>query len=452
MSASNHEPSATLHHAESERLAARARRVFPGGTTRATVRSQPFPIYAQSGAGPYLIDVDGHRYLDLNNNFTTLIHGHCFAPIVEAVTRAARTGTCFANPTALEIELAELIIGRVPGIETLRFVNTGTEAVMFAIKAARAVTGRAKIAKFEGAYHGSYDWAEVSEAAHPGNWGRAEQPLSSPPYAGTPPSVLEEVVVVPFNDIARTRALIERHAAELACVLIDLMPGRAGLVPIESDYLHMLREVTRRHGILLIDDEVLNFRQAYEGAAHRFGVQPDLVTFGKIIGGGLPIGAIGGPRALMDVFSASDTAASVPQSGTFSANPVSMGAGLACMRALTREAFAHLESLGDYARAGLQELFRRKGWPFSVTGQASLLRVHARPIPPRSYREAHPTPPERAMLANVAEGLLARGFIAPTAASWSFSTPMTRTHIDDLIAACADIPDPSATTGSHSTP
>ncbi len=424
---------------ESSQLAARARRVFPGGSTRITVRRQPFPIYAQRGEGPYLIDVDGNRYLDLNNNFTTLIHGHCFPPIVAAATRAVRSGVCFAHPTRFEIELAETLVERVPGVEAVRFVNTGTEAVMFAIKAARATTGRAKIAKFEGAYHGSYDWAEVSEAAHPGNWGAIERPQSTPPYANAPRSVLDEVIVIPFNDIERSRALIEANAADLACVLIDLMPGRVGLVPIESSYLRMLREVTHRHGILLVDDEVLNFRQSYQGAAHRFGVQPDLITFGKIIGGGLPVGAIGGSQRIMSVFGALETLPAVPQGGTFAANPLTMSAGLASLQALTPAAFEHLEILGEYARIGLRELFARKSWAFSVTGQASLLRIHARPEPPRSYREAHATPGERAVLTNLAEQLLKRGFIAPTSASWCLSTPMTRTHIDDLLAAAADI-------------
>jgi glutamate-1-semialdehyde 2,1-aminomutase len=441
MSSPENATATTRSHAESARLASRARRVFPDGTTRATLQRQPHLLYAQSGAGPYLVDVDGHRYLDLNNNFTTLIHGHCFPPVVAALTRAIHTGTCFAHPTCLEIDLAELIVARVPGVDAVRFVNTGTEAVMFAIKAARAFTGRPKIAKLEGAYHGSYDWAEVSEAATPGNWGPIERPQSTPPYSGTPRTVLDDVVVLPFNDVSHARALLEAQANELACVLIDLMPGRAGLVPIDADYLRMLRDLTQRHGILLVDDEVLNFRQAYEGAAHRFGVQPDLMTFGKIIGGGLPIGAIGGARRVMEVFSALETAPAVPQGGTFSANPLSMSAGLACMQALTRDAFAHLESLGEYTRAGLRELFESKGWPFTVTGQASLLRIHARSTPPRTYREAYATPAERAVLASLSAQLLERGFIAPTSASWSLSTPMTRTHINDLLGACADIKD-----------
>jgi glutamate-1-semialdehyde 2,1-aminomutase len=439
MSSAKSNASSATNRASSAQLARRASGVFPDGSTRSTLLRKPYPIYADRGEGPNVIDVDGNSYLDLNNNFTTLIHGHCFPPVVQAVSDAVRTGTCFANPTRLEIELAELLIERVPGLEAVRFVNTGTEAIMFAIKAARAFTGRPRIAKFEGAYHGSYDWAEVSEASQPQDWGDVRQPRSTPPYRGVPKSVLEEVVPLPFNDISNTRALLEFHASDLACVIMDLMPGRAGLVPIERNYLDLLRETTQRHGILLIDDEVLNFRQSYEGAASRFGVMPDLMTFGKIIGGGLPIGAIGGPRRIMDVFNAGKARAAVPQGGTFSANPLSMTAGLAGMRALTRDAFKELDELGDYARSRLTELFKRKRWPFTVTGQASLLRVHARAEAPRSYRDAYATPEERSVLTHLSERLLDRGFIAPTSASWCLSTPMTRRHIDDLIDACADI-------------
>jgi glutamate-1-semialdehyde 2,1-aminomutase len=181
---------------------------------------------------------------------------------------------------------------------------------------------------------------------------------------------------------------------------------------------------------------VLNFRQAYAGAAQRLGVRPDLMTFGKIIGGGLPIGAVGGSRAIMEVFSARNGNPAVPQGGTFSANPLSMSAGIAAMRALTHDTFAELESLGDYARNGLARIFHNK---FAITGQASLLRIHARPVVPRSYREALPTAAEQAALGHLSERLLERGFFVPPAGTWCLSTPMTRRHIDELLAACADI-------------
>ncbi|MER8887821.1 aminotransferase class III-fold pyridoxal phosphate-dependent enzyme, partial [Mesorhizobium sp. M0816] len=211
--------------AQSTRLFARGHTVFPDGTTRATVERDPTPRYVLRGEGAYLVDVDGQRFLDLNNNFTTLIHGHGFAPALDAVARMLRDGTCFSNPTAHEIDLAELLVDRIPAVEQIRFVNTGTEAVMFAIKAARAFTGRPGIAKIEGAYHGSYDWAEAGQGGTPSIWGSPEAPVAVPAYAGTPASVADEVVILRFNDADGARRRIAAAADRLACILLDPMPS-----------------------------------------------------------------------------------------------------------------------------------------------------------------------------------------------------------------------------------
>lgn len=424
-------------HAASERLFDRAKSVMPGGTTRFTVQRSPTPIYMSDGEGAWLTDVDGNRYLDFNNNYTTLIHGHAFGPVVEAVSRQLRSGTCFANPTEHEIALSEILCARAPSAEKLRYVNTGTEAVMFALKAARAFTGRTKIAKLEGAYHGAYDWAEVSESSNPDNWGERE-PASVPFAAGTPASVLEEVVVVPFNDIDTTTDLLERHAAELACLLIDLVPSRAGLIPLDPDYVEAIQDLTKRHGILLISDEVLNFRQSYHGAAARFGLEPDLITLGKIIGGGLPIGAVGGSSEVMAVFDNSDSDAPLPQGGTFSANPLSMVAGIASMKALDPAAFERLERLGEEVWARLSAAIEARGLPAVVTGSGSLFRVHFKARPPRTYREFWPAPFEVKLLRQMARSMLARGVIMPPTSCSSLSTAMTEADIDVFVSAfCA---------------
>lgn len=310
-----------------------------------------------------MFDVDGRRFLDLNGNFTTLIHVHNFEPVIAAVTRQLRSGTCFANTTIGEIDLAELICGRVPGVESHRFVNTGTEAVMFAIKAARAFSGRPAVAKIEGAYHGSYDWAEISLASAPQNWGPPETPAPVPYYRGAPPSVLEEVIPLRFNQPSLAEQVIEANASKLGAILIDMMPGRAGYITPTPEFLSAIQRVARKHGILIIADEVLNFHLGYQGSAARYGLAADIFTFGKIIGGGLPIGAIGGRRHVMSVFDASKGRPTVPQGGTFSANPLSMSAGLASMKALDHAAFAHLESLGDKLRDRLRTAIARRGVP-----------------------------------------------------------------------------------------
>lgn len=345
---------------------ARAQRVFPDGTTRVTIDRDPTPRYVDRGEGAYVFDVDGRRFLDLNGNFTTLIHGHDFEPVIAAVTRQLRSGTCFANPTLSEIDLPKLICGRAPGVEALRFVNTGTEAVMFAIKAARAFSGRPAIAKIEGAYHGSYDWAEISLASAPQNWGPPEMPAPVPSYRGAPPSVLEEVIPLRFNQPSLAEQLFEANASKLGAILIDVMPGRAGYITPTPEFVGAIQRAAHKHGILIIADEVLNFRLGYQESAGRYGLAADIFTFGKIIGGGLPIGAIGGRRDVMSVFDASKGRPTVPQGGTFSANPLSMSAGLASMTALDHAAFAYLESLGDKLRDQLRTAIARRGVPFSV--------------------------------------------------------------------------------------
>ncbi|WP_225174767.1 aminotransferase class III-fold pyridoxal phosphate-dependent enzyme, partial [Bradyrhizobium sp. IC4060] len=235
----------------------RAQKVFPDGTSRLTIERNPAPLYIERGMGSYLFDVDGRSFLDLNCNFTTLIHGHAFGPVVEALTHQLRRGTCFANPTEKEIELAELLCGRIPQVDRVRFVNTGTEAVLFAIKAARAFTGRPKIAKLEGAYHGAYDWVEVSQAATPDNWGDAIEPKSTALYRGMPASVLDEVVVFRFNDVEGVRRLISLNARDVAAIILDPMPSRGGLVAAKPEFMAAVQESARKNGILVIADEVL---------------------------------------------------------------------------------------------------------------------------------------------------------------------------------------------------
>lgn len=420
--------------ARSARTFERASAVMPGGTTRVTIPRQPTPIYAAEGKGAWLTDVDGNRYLDLNNNFTTLIHGHAFEPMIAAVERQLRSGTCFANPTELEVTHAEMLCQRVPSIERVRYVNTGTEAVMFAIKAARAVTGRQGVAKLEGAYHGGYDWVEVSEDSTPDNWGGRE-PASVPYARGTPDSVLRDVVVIPFNDLETTAALLERHGPDLACFVIDVVPSRAGLIPPAPGYLDTVRELTRRHGVLLISDEVLNFRQSYQGAAARFGLEPDLITLGKIIGGGLPIGAVGGHADAMAVFDSSEGAPPLPQGGTFAANPLSMAAGVASLQALDTAAFDKLERLGQSVRDGVAHAIATRDLPMVVTGTASLFRVHAKPATPTSYREAWAPPAEADLLNAMSRFMLDQGVIMPAQTTSSLSTAMDESDVAHFLAA-----------------
>lgn len=412
-----------------------AAKLLPGGVSRATIERDPIPRYMSRGAGAYLFDVDDQRFLDLNNNFTTLIHGHAFPPVVEAVSEQLRNGSCFASPTRFEVKLAELLTERLPGVEMIRFVNTGTEAVMFAIKAARAISGRTAIAKIEGAFHGAYDWAEVSLGSSPANWGPPERPSSTPAYRGMPRSVLSDTLVLRFNQAEEARRLIRENAHNLAAVLLDPMPGRAGLIPPDPDFLAALQEACREHGILLISDEVLNLRQSYHGAAARFGIEPDIVVMGKIIGGGLPIGAIGGRRDVMEVFGDKDGKAILSQSGTFSANPLSLVAGIAAMESLNEEAFDRLEQLGNRLRQGLRQSIRERGVPFCVTGTASLFRIHPRAHEPNEFRDAYLTEDGKATMRQMTRYLAQKGILMPPEAAACLSTPMQEQECDFVVNA-----------------
>ncbi|MCC8948195.1 aspartate aminotransferase family protein [Bradyrhizobium sp. Arg62] len=411
----------------------RAQLVFPDGTSRITIERDPIPLYIERGAGSYLIDVDGRRYLDLNCNFTTLIHGHAFAPVVEALTHQLQRGSCFANPTESEIELAELLCGRIPQVERVRFVNTGTEAVLFAIKAARAFTGRSQIAKFEGAYHGAYDWGEVSLAATPDNWGDHTAPRSTAFYRGTPASVLDEVVVLRFNDVEGVRRLLSLHAHKLAAVVLDPMASRAGLIPPTPEFIAAVQETSRKNGVLVIADEVLNLRQSFVGASARYGLAPDLLAMGKIIGGGLPIGAIGGRGDVMKVFDASAGRPLLPQGGTFSANPLSMTAGLAAMRRLDHAAFEYLDMLGNIVRDGIGRAISNRGAPLCVAGATSLFRIHPMVKIPNDYREAHPAPAGVNVMRQLTRFFAENGIILPHGAVASLSTPMVRADAEFIV-------------------
>lgn len=417
----------------------RAQNVFPAGVTRATIERDPHPIYIRSGEGAYVTDVDGKRYLDLNNNFTTLIHGHCFAPVSEAVLRQVRDGACFANPTPHEIALAELLVERISAAERVRFVNTGTEAVMFAIKAARTFTGKPAIARFVGAYHGAYDWAEIGQngrAGHTGNGGPAV-----PGYAGQPQTVADDVILLDFNDSETTEERIVSNAKRLAAILVDPMPSRAGLLAPKPGFLVRLSTLAAQHGILVIADEVLNLRQGYSGASPRYGLRPDLVTAGKIIGGGLPIGAICGRQDVMSVFGSSDGATRLSQGGTFSANPLSMVAGLAAMQALQAADFQRLEALGDDLRHRLARTASKHGARFCVNGAASLFRIHAKSEIPSRYEDAVETAQQKEMSLSLVRHFREHGILLPMGAAACLSTPMGHQEIDLIISVFEDFLD-----------
>lgn len=424
---------------ESARLFADAQTVLPGGNTRTTVYMAPYPPYADSGEGCWITDVDGDRRLDCINNYTALLHGHAHPNVVEAVIRRVRQGSAFALPTREEIALAALLSERLPAVDQVRFTNSGSEAVMMAIKAARAFTGRPKIAKFEGAYHGSYDYVEVSLATSPDTWGDRSAPASIPYYKGMPESVLDEVVVLPFNRTGAAVALIEKHAGELAAVILDPVPNRVGLIPAEQDFLEAMRDVTTAHGILLIFDEVISFRIGYQGAQGLFQIRPDITALGKIIGGGFPVGGVGGRADVMAVFDPRGGAPAVPHGGTFNANPVTMAAGLETMRLADREQFQRLDELGAKFRGGIEDCFKHAGLPGRVTGVGSLFRIHATDRELTDYRSTRLNATESQGFARLVRRLLERGVLISPTGLGCVSTPMGDAELEwflETFSAC----------------
>jgi len=418
---------------ESRRLFERARKVMPGGNTRTTVFIDPFPIYAARGEGCRIWDVDGNVYYDCINNFTALIHGYNHPDVTAAAIDQMPLGTAFGAPTVSEIELAELLVERLPSVEQVRFANSGTEGVMMAIKAARAFTGRPKIVKIEGAYHGSYDFAEVSLDSSPANWG--DMPASTPYAKGTPRGVLEDVIAVPFNDIEVLRAVFAAHGREIAGVLIDPMPNRAGLIPARKDYLDAMVAIAHAAGALVIFDEVISFRLGYSGAQGLWDIRPDLTALGKIIGGGFPVGAVGGRADIMAVFDPTHGKPALPHGGTFTANPVTMRAGLAAMRALTEDSFVRLDRLGALLREEIGTSLRRHGLDGQCVGLGSLFKVHFTSRPVTDYRSVYPGPAERKKLDAFHKGLLDRGVLSASYALFALSTPMTEDDARGILSA-----------------
>ena len=412
----------------------RARAVLPSGNSRATVFFKPYPLYAVSGAGCMVTDADGVARIDFLNNYTSLIHGHGHPAVLAAARAQIETITAVGLPTESEIDLAELLVDRLAGVDQVRFANSGTEAVMMAIKAARAYTGRPAIAKVEGAYHGAYDFAEVSQISLPTNWGAADHPASARAYHGQPQSVLDEVVVLPWNDVAASRALLEANAARLAGVLIDPMPSRVALSKIDPDYLDMLRSFTAKSGALFILDEVFNLRMGYRGAQGELGFQPDITAMGKIIGGGFPVGAIGGKAAVMSVFNFDEGRPRISHGGTYNANPVTMAAGRAAMETMTPEAFARLAVLGESLRDGLRAALHDANVPGQVSGDASLAMLSLNETPIRTYRDLVGAARHGERQVAIQQRLLNRGILTSPALMFALSTAMGEAEIDHVVA------------------
>jgi glutamate-1-semialdehyde 2,1-aminomutase len=417
---------------QSKALSERAKQVMPGGNSRLTVFQAPYPPYAVSGRGSVLVDAEGEERYDFINNYTSLLHGHADPDINAAVIEQLQRGSAFALPTEQEIDLAATLVDRVDAIEQVRFTNSGSEAVMMAIKAARAYTGKPAIISFEGSYHGSYDAAEASLPPSANALEADPQPFAF--SAGTPQGVLENVIVLPFNDTDAFEAAVEANKARLGAVLVDPMPLRLGMTPATETFFTRIREVTNALGIAMIVDEVVNLRVAYRGMQSLYGVKGDLTTMAKIIGGGFPIGAVGGSAEVMSVFDPTGKP-KAPHGGTFNANPISMVAGSVAMAKFTAAEVERLNALGDTLRSAAGDVFTRAGIPGQVSGRGSLFTIlfHDRPL--TNYRAAVHSRTEQALATAFYAEMLNHGIFMSSTLAGCLSTPMTQVEVDAFIAA-----------------
>ena len=428
----------TESKSRSRSLYEEALEVLPGGISRNTIYRKPNPDYVSHGEGCRVTDIDGKTRIDFANNMASLMHGHAHPAIVSAVTEQLNRGTAFTMATEAELRFAQHICSRNDGFDKVRFMNSGTEAVMAMIKAARAITGRPKIAKSEGAYHGTYDYAEVSQKSKPENWGSENSPASVPVVEGTPQRALDDVIIIPFNDIDRTIDLLNQHKDELACVLIDPLPHRVGLFPATSEFMKAIREWTIENGSLLCLDEVITFRMGYGGAQDWFpDVKPDLTAMGKIIGGGFPVGGLAGKEEVMSCLDPTKDKLPFPFSGTFSANPITMTAGRVTMELFDEAAVAKVNQLGDYARKEIQAAIASTKTTACVTGAGSMFRVHLKADPPVEYRSAWQDADEVRKVKFLIDHLYDHGFMMINTCSAALSTVLGEAEVDQMVEALA---------------
>ena len=362
-----------------------ATKVMPGGNTRTTQWMEPYPFFAENAEGMYINDIDGNHYLDFMLNATTLILGHAHPDIVKTLTQQIQEGTVYSVPTDGQSKLADILVERIPSFEKVRFTNSGTEATMMAIMAARSFTKKTKIAKFEGGYHGTHDHVSVSVYPKKEDLNTETHP-GVPEYSYQPKSILEDVIVLPYNDIEKSKELIHKFKDDLSCIIMEPIISNFGYLPLDLEFIKFIREITEELGIVLIFDEIQSFRVSSGGAQESFGITPDMTTLGKIIGGGLPVGAFGGKDEIMELFDPTSSNYDIAHAGTFNGNPLTMEAGVTVMENLTSNNFEKMNNLGDSLRSKLSSVFNEINLDVQVTGYGSLFGINFNGNKIKDYR------------------------------------------------------------------
>ena len=406
----------------------------------------PGPIFLERGSGSHIWDADGNQYVDFMMSFGALIHGHAHPKVVSVVSEAMAEGSHFAAATAAEVEAAERFRRMVPSSEVVRFTNTGSEATMLALRLARAYTGRTKFLKFEGHYHGWYDPFLLNAHGHPPEQlGRVENPARIPDSQGIPSATFDDVVLAPWNDIAILERVMQTHGRELAAVITEPIMANIGCIPPREGYLQKLRDLTRNYGALLILDEVVTgFRYAPGGCQEYYGIQPDLSTFGKALGAGFPVGAVAGPRSILDQMRWSENM--VLHYGTFNGHRLTMKVVAANLDLLARDdTYRNLHAIGDAAIRGLREVFRRRKLKAIVQGFGPMFQIYFTERDAiHDYRD-YCTYVDTARYSRFVHNLLERGiYMTPSnGLHWIISTAHTEADVAALVEAadqaCADL-------------
>ncbi|MCP4629643.1 MAG: aspartate aminotransferase family protein [bacterium] len=418
----------------SENHHARAKGCLPGGDTRSATYFTPYPVYMDSGSGCYLRDVDGNEYLDLLNNYTSLIHGHAHPAIIAATRAQLEKGTVFGAASEIQYRHAEHMCNRVPSLDRIRYCNSGTEATLFAIRAARAFTGKDAFIKIDGGYHGSHDAVEVNVFPDPD----PEGPPSLVMGPGVPTSVRQDVLVVPFNDLDAIEKVLKDHIDKVAAILVEPFLGAGGAIPPQPGYLKGLRTLADKYEVVLIFDEVISFRLSTGGLQEIEGVKPDLTTLAKIIGGGLAIGAFGGRREIMSRFDPAHTE-TIFHSGTFNGNNITMAAGLTALELYNQKAADRLNRLGDELRHGFTAVLQEAGIKGYVAGYGSVMHLHWRDQPPTNATDSIVGQTNAGQLpAMVHLELLNRGVYVASRGMLVMSTPMISEDIQKAVQAFRD--------------
>ncbi len=415
----------------SSRLFAEAEKVIPGGVNspvRAFKSVGGTPIYIEKASGAYLYDADGNKLIDYINSWGPMILGHAFQPVVDAVVEKARLGTSFGTPTEIETRIAELAVSMVPNIDKIRFVNSGTEACMSAVRLARGYTKREKIIKFAGCYHGHSDSFLIQA-------GSGALTFGSPNSPGVTQGTAKDTLSATFNDLEGVAQIISSNPDAIAAVIIEPVAGNMGCVPPKRGFLEGLRQLCDANGILLIFDEVMTgFRLARGGAQELFNIKADIVTFGKVIGGGLPVGAFAASSAIMDYLAPSGP---VYQAGTLSGNPLAMAAGLAMLQALEEDAsvYERLSRKTEYLENGIRKTLDKYGLEFTINRLGSMISVHFDASPVSDLQSA--SRGDNATFRKFFHGLLAQGvYIAPSAyETWFISDALSYEDLDFTISA-----------------